>query len=214
MKEALEKRLCQRKALLPLIAAVLYTACRMDGFPRSIKEIASSAGTDHKAVSKIFALICKHIDANVGRVSPQQLIMRMCSELKIPVEHVEVCRITCGTVFNEGILEGCQQNVIAAAVLLLIISSLKIEIETATVARIAVCEKSALLSALKKLLPFSKELLRAHNIEGFVETESDTLPLIEKERDVADIKYCNTAISSNVDTVQSTQAAKSMDPSI
>jgi transcription initiation factor TFIIIB Brf1 subunit/transcription initiation factor TFIIB len=222
MKEALKKHLCQRKAPLPLIAAVLYTACRIDGFPRSMKEIALSAGADHKAVSKIFTLISKHIDVNMGRVSPQQLIMRMCSELKIPPEHVDVCRLVCGTVFNEGMLEGCQQNVIAAAVLLLMISSLKIEIDITAVARVAVCEKSALISALKKLFPFSRELLRVYNIEvalfdSISKTESDTFSvsnmLVEKDDGSSDHESSD-AVSSDVNIAQANLGSTSNNVSI
>ena len=164
MKDALKKKLCQRKALLPLIAAVLYMACRVEGYPRTLKEVSVSSGADSRAVGKIYSTISRSLDVNVGRVLPYQLVMRLCSQVKVPARYVDVCRIICEAIAERDILEGSQPNVVAAAVILLVSHAVRITIDVCAMCTFAVCEKHSVYLAFQKIIPHAVSLLRPHNI--------------------------------------------------
>jgi hypothetical protein len=171
MKDALKKKLCQRKALIPLIAAVLYMACRVEGFPRTLKEISVLSGVDSRAVGKIYSTISRGLDINVGRVLPYQLVMRLCSQMKFPARYVDVCRMICEAIAERDILEGSKPNVAAAAVILLVSHAVKVTIDVCALCTSAVCEKHSVYVAFQKIIPHAISLLKPHNIADIPDFE-------------------------------------------
>lgn len=98
-------------------------ACRAEGFPRTLRDLSSSAGVDARAAGKIFTSISKLLDIDTGRVLPKHLIIRLCSQLDLPSRLVEPGRRVCDRIADLGILEGSNPSIVAAAAIVFVLKS-------------------------------------------------------------------------------------------
>lgn len=163
----LKQKVFRRSLQLSLYVAVLYMACRAEGFPRSLRDLSITAGVDARAAGKIFTSISKLLDIDTGRVLPKHLIIRLCSQLDVPRQHVEPCRVVCDRIADLGLLEGSNPSIVAGAAIALQLDldrggrdSSGSSVDVVALAAAAGVDQSSISGALLKLQPYAHLLLQ------------------------------------------------------
>jgi transcription initiation factor TFIIB len=77
-----------RKAV---IACSVYMACKFNGVPRSVKEIASIFQVDTSAMTKACKLYQELLQTNVASSRPIDFLPRFCSKLELGADVVALC---------------------------------------------------------------------------------------------------------------------------
>lgn len=80
-KKALEKGFLRGRSIEALVAAAVYTACRMSGVPRTLEETSSVTRLPKKAVAKAYGALARTLQLRVPQAKPVDYISRFCSEL-------------------------------------------------------------------------------------------------------------------------------------
>ena len=134
-------------------------ACRLEGLPRTIKEISSTLGIESKIVGRIYIKINKSLDTNTAAmpILPKHLVPRICSQLKLP-SIISDANTICDNLLETGILGGCSPNVSAGAVIYFLCKRAEINVDTNQLCAAIVCDRSVLLNAYQRMLPLSNTL--------------------------------------------------------
>lgn len=131
-----EKRVSsQRKAThRPLMVAIIYIACKQEGFGRTFKELAKSTSESEKEIRNFYKSLDKLLPNNSSPLDSSSLVERFCARLNDPLP--EWVKIGAGNIARNatGILEGRQPATIAAASILLACSAAGIPMDHDTVA--------------------------------------------------------------------------------
>lgn len=111
----------QRKAThRPLMVAVIYIACKQEGFARTFKELAKSTSVVEKEIRASYKVVDKLLpNTSTAPLDSSSLVERFCARLNDPLP--EWVKIGAGNIVRlaTGILEGRQPATIAAASILL-----------------------------------------------------------------------------------------------
>lgn len=173
MRDVTAKKICRGFGLKPVMAAVIYMACRMEGVPRTQKEICSPLNVDVRAVNRIFVKISKSLNINNAslRILPKNLIPRLCSQLRL-TSIVSDCIAICENVAEMGVLDGNSPAVAAAAVIKFVCEINKVDVDFDRICTL-VCEKSIIKVAYQKLVPYTESLVpspssKADFVEGTI----------------------------------------------
>jgi transcription initiation factor TFIIB len=82
-KKALEKGFLRGRSIEALVAAAIYSACRMSGVPRTLEEISSVTGLTRKVIAKAYGALSRLLQLRVPPSKPADYISRFCSELEL-----------------------------------------------------------------------------------------------------------------------------------
>lgn len=111
----------QRKAThRPLMVAIIYIACKQEGFGRTFKELAKSTSVTEKEIRSFYKTLDKLLPNNTSApLDSSSLVERFCARLNDALP--EWVKIGAGNIARNatGILEGRQPATIAAASILL-----------------------------------------------------------------------------------------------
>lgn len=80
-RRAVEKDLIKGRAIEAVAAAALYAACRAEGVPRTLDEIAAVSKVDRKDIGRAYRLISRELELKLVPVSSTDYIDRFCSVL-------------------------------------------------------------------------------------------------------------------------------------
>ena len=80
-RKAVSHGLVRGRSIELLAAASVYAACRSQGMPRTIDEIAEAAGVEKKSLGRTFRFISKSLRLNLLPAKPQDYVHRYCSKL-------------------------------------------------------------------------------------------------------------------------------------
>ena len=166
MRKVTKEKMCRGFGSLPIMTAVLYLACRLEGHPRTQKEICQVLHADARSVNRIYTRISKSMDVNSAmlRILPKHMVPRLCSQLRLgPIVSDAVA--VCDAVAAAGLLDGNSPAVAAAAVMYFVCHQKKIELDFDHVCKL-VCEKAVINAAYQKLAPYSELLCSAFLPEG------------------------------------------------
>ena len=141
------------------MTACVYTACRQEGLPRTIKELSSALSTDSKCVGRIYQKLSTSLGLNTSgmRVLPGNLAPRMCSQLRLSKIVPEVMAI-CDVIVKGGMLDGTTPSVSAAAAVYYICKKRNLDVDIYQICAAVSCNQSFVLNAYEKLLPCSEAL--------------------------------------------------------
>jgi len=82
-RKAVEKGLVRGRSIEAVMAASIYAACRTQGIPRTLDEIAKYTRSGRKDVARCYRLLLREINIKVPLADPEAFIPRIASDLKL-----------------------------------------------------------------------------------------------------------------------------------
>lgn len=125
--EEKRKRLARGAKSDATMVAILFMACKKEGFPRTIKELSRASNVDEKEINKQYRTVAKLLPQNAAqRTTADDLVPRILAKLNLakPLEYPVVNAIKQTARDAEPTVEGRQPPSIAGAVVFLISKSL------------------------------------------------------------------------------------------
>ncbi|WP_330631850.1 transcription initiation factor IIB [Halocatena halophila] len=114
-RRALDEDLIRGRSIEGIAAAAVYAACRQEGFPRSLDELAEVSRVERSEIARAYRYIARELELALEPADPRQYIPRFCSALEcsedIKSKAMEICSITA----EEGLLSGKSPTGYAAA---------------------------------------------------------------------------------------------------
>lgn len=114
-KRALNEDLIRGRSIEGVSTAVLYTACRKEGIPRSLEEVTEVSRVGRKEIGRTYRYITQELGFEMVPVDPKKYIPRFSSKLELSNEvrtkANEIIEITS----KKGLLSGKSPSCFAAA---------------------------------------------------------------------------------------------------
>mgnify|MGYP001200109248 FL=1 len=83
-RKAVENKLVRGRSIEGVVAASLYSACRMQRIPRTLDEVGKHSRTGRKEIGRTFRAIARELMLNVTPASPTDYVPRFCAILELP----------------------------------------------------------------------------------------------------------------------------------
>ncbi len=80
-RKALEKGFLRGRSIEALVAAAVYSSCRMSGVPRTLEELSTVTRLPRKVIAKAYGALSRLLQLRVPQSKPADYISRFCSEL-------------------------------------------------------------------------------------------------------------------------------------
>ncbi|MFB6138828.1 MAG: transcription initiation factor IIB family protein, partial [Halosimplex sp.] len=139
-RRALDEDLIRGRSIEGVATACLYAACRKQGIPRSLEEIADVSRVDRKEIGRTYRYVAQELGLEMEPVDPKQYVPRFVSELdlggEVQTKATEIIDATAG----QGLLSGKSPTGFAAAAIYaasLLCDEKKTRREVADVAQVA-----------------------------------------------------------------------------
>ncbi|WP_306052079.1 transcription initiation factor IIB [Natronococcus wangiae] len=114
-RRTLEKDLIQGRSIEGVATSTLYAACRMEGIPRSLEEVAAVSRVDRKEIGRTYRYIAQELGLELEPVNPKKYVPRFCSELEVSAEVQTKVNEIIDTTAEQGLLSGKSPTGYAAA---------------------------------------------------------------------------------------------------
>ncbi len=85
-RKAVNKNLIRGRSIEGVVAASLYAACRQNGVPRTLDEIANASRVTRKEIGRTYRFMTRQLKLRLMPTRPQDYVSRFCSELKLSGE--------------------------------------------------------------------------------------------------------------------------------
>lgn len=82
-RQALAADLIRGRSIEGMASAAFYVACRQEGVPRSLDEVASISRVDKREIGRAFRYLTAELDLQYRPVEPSTYVPRFCSELDL-----------------------------------------------------------------------------------------------------------------------------------
>ena len=138
-RRALEEDLIRGRSIEGVATSTLYAACRMEGIPRSLDEVAAVSRVDRKEIGRTYRYVSQELDLEMQPVDPKKYVPRFCSELELPEEVQTKANEIIDTTAEQGMLSGKSPTGYAAAAIYasaLLCNQKKTQREVADVAQV------------------------------------------------------------------------------
>ncbi|MFC4248149.1 transcription initiation factor IIB family protein [Natribaculum luteum] len=138
-RRALEEDLIRGRSIEGVATSTLYAACRMEGIPRSLDEVAAVSRVDRMEIGRTYRYISKELSLEMEPVDPKKYVPRFCSELELSEEVQAKANEIIDTTAEKGMLSGKSPTGYAAAAIYasaLLCNEKKTQNEVATVAQV------------------------------------------------------------------------------
>src|SRR6056297_3440261 len=138
-RRALEADLIRGRSIEGVATATLYAACRKEGIPRSLEEVAGVSRVDRKEIGRTYRYISQELGLEMKPVDPTKYVPRFCSELDLPEEVQAKANEIIETSAEQGLLSGKSPTGYAAAAIYaasLLCNEKKTQREVAEVAQV------------------------------------------------------------------------------
>lgn len=112
--DSVAKKCFRGKNREALAAACLYTACRKEHAPRSLKEICAVSSVSKKEIGKCFQLLNKLCGNISGQVSPSDFMSRFCGNLNLPAHVQKMARMIASNAARLDLVAGRSPVSVAA----------------------------------------------------------------------------------------------------
>lgn len=176
IRDVISKQLCRGFGMLPIMTAVVYMACRLEGIPRTQKEICTALGADIRSANRIYTKVCRSLGINNAliRILPKHLVPRLCTKLRLN-NIISDTILLCDSVADLGLLDGNSPAAAAAAVINFVCGYRNIEVDLEHICALA-CDKSVKKLSELKLQPYADQLIAVLKSAGGVELPTVTPP--------------------------------------
>ena len=114
-RRALDDDLIRGRSIEGVATAALYAACRQEGIPRSLDEVAEVARVEQKEIGRTYRYIAQELSLGLEPVDPVQYVPRFCSELELSEEVEQKTREIIEVTAEQGMLSGKSPTGYAAA---------------------------------------------------------------------------------------------------
>ncbi len=138
-RQALNEDLIRGRSIEGVSTAALYAACRKEGIPRSLEEIAEVSRVDRKEIGRTYRYISQELGLEMRPVDPKKYVPRFSSQLDLSEEVQAKAKEIIDTTAEEGLLSGKSPTGFAAAAIYaasLLCNEKKTQREVADVAQV------------------------------------------------------------------------------
>ena len=138
-RRALKEDLIRGRSIEGVATSALYAACRQEGIPRSLNEVAAVSRVDRKEIGRTYRYVAQELELQMKPVDPAKYVPRFASDLDLSEEAqakaVEIIKTTA----EKGLLSGKSPTGYAAAAIYaasLLCNEKKTQREVANVAQV------------------------------------------------------------------------------
>ncbi|WP_306060366.1 transcription initiation factor IIB [Natronococcus wangiae] len=114
-RRALSEDLIRGRSIEGVATSCLYAACRQEGIPRSLEEVADVSRVEQKEIGRTYRYIAEELALELKPVDPKGYVPRFCSELgaseEVQVKAKEIIDVSA----EQGLLSGKSPTGYAAA---------------------------------------------------------------------------------------------------
>ncbi|WP_265110619.1 transcription initiation factor IIB [Halosolutus halophilus] len=138
-RRTLDEDLIRGRSIEGVATSTLYAACRMEGIPRSLDEVAAVSRVDRMEIGRTYRYISQELGLEMQPVDPKQYVPRFCSELDLSEEVQTKANEIIDTTAEKGLLSGKSPTGYAAAAIYasaLLCNEKKTQREVADVAQV------------------------------------------------------------------------------
>ncbi|MXV60933.1 transcription initiation factor IIB [Natronorubrum sp. JWXQ-INN-674] len=138
-RRALDEDLIRGRSIEGVATSTLYAACRMEGIPRSLEEVAAVSRVDRKEIGRTYRYVAQELGLEMKPVNPKQYVPRFSSELELSEEVQVKANEIIDTTTEKGLLSGKSPTGYAAAAIYaasLLCNEKKTQREVADVAQV------------------------------------------------------------------------------
>ncbi len=82
-RKALDKNLVQGRSIAAVVAASLYAACRMNGTPRSLRQVSKASLVNRKDVARCYRLLLRELDITMPVPDPLIFVPKIASSADV-----------------------------------------------------------------------------------------------------------------------------------
>jgi len=150
-----------------IIASCIYKACRLQGSPRSAKEIADMFKLNISHMTKgckkfdeiINMNICKNSNMSNNITKSSDFVQRFCSKLNIGTNICQICSYVCDKAEEFNLVSKCIPPSIAAGSIFLVCSLLKINITKKEISKTCQISEVTISKCYKNLYVYHQHIL-------------------------------------------------------
>ena len=138
-RRALNEDLIRGRSIEGVATAALYAACRQEGIPRSLDEVAEVSRVPQKEIGRTYRYISQELGLELKPVDPKQFVPRFASELGLSEEVQSKATEIIDVSAEQGLLSGKSPTGFAAAAIYaasLLCNEKKTQREVADVAQV------------------------------------------------------------------------------
>ncbi|ATW88403.1 transcription initiation factor TFIIB [Halohasta litchfieldiae] len=138
-RQALNEDLIRGRSIEGVSTAALYAACRKEGIPRSLEEIAEVSRVERKEIGRTYRYISQELGLEMRPVDPKRYVPRFSSQLDLSEEVQAKAKEIIDTTAEQGLLSGKSPTGFAAAAIYaasLLCNQKKTQREVADVAQV------------------------------------------------------------------------------
>ncbi|MFC6768688.1 transcription initiation factor IIB [Natrinema soli] len=114
-RRALDEDLIRGRSIEGVSTSCLYAACRREGIPRSLEEIADVSRVGRKEIGRTYRYIAQELSLAMEPVDPKEYVPRFCSELNSSEEVQAKANEIIDVTAEQGLLSGKSPTGFAAA---------------------------------------------------------------------------------------------------
>ncbi|MDG5761651.1 transcription initiation factor IIB [Natronococcus sp. A-GB1] len=114
-RRALNEDLIRGRSIEGVATGCLYAACRQEGIPRSLEEVADVSRVGKKEIGRTYRYIAQELSLEMQPVDPKEYIPRFCSQIGSGEEVQSKAREIIDTTAEQGLLSGKSPPGYAAA---------------------------------------------------------------------------------------------------
>eukprot|EP01113_Clastostelium_recurvatum_P013826 TRINITY_DN1742_c0_g1_i1.p1 TRINITY_DN1742_c0_g1~~TRINITY_DN1742_c0_g1_i1.p1 ORF type:complete len:385 (-),score=43.81 TRINITY_DN1742_c0_g1_i1:35-1042(-) len=164
-KQIEDLRTMRGRSAEPIIAASLYIACRLEGVPRTFKEICALTKVSKKEIGRYYKYMVEQLKSknvlstNLETITTSDFMSRFCNHLRLPVDVMKAATHVSKEAMRLGIVAGKSPISVAAAGIYMV-SQLSAEKRTQkNIGDIAGVSEVTIRNAYKDLYPHRAQLL-------------------------------------------------------
>lgn len=116
-RRALKEDLIRGRSIEGVASSALYVACRQEGIPRSLTEVADVSRVDRTEIARAYRYVSQELNLELEPVDPKKYVPRFASELDVSEEVKAKADEIIETSAEEGLLSGKSPTGFAAAAL-------------------------------------------------------------------------------------------------
>lgn len=114
-RRALSQDLIRGRSIEAVASGSLYAACRQEGLPRSLDEVADVSRVEKRDIGRTYRHVAAELDLNLAPVDPAEYLPRFCSELDLSEEVRRRAAEILSVASEEGLCSGRSPTGTAAA---------------------------------------------------------------------------------------------------
>jgi len=116
-RKAVMKKLIRGRSIEGMVSAALYAACRMEGIPRTLDEIAAVSKVSKKEIGRSYRFMARGLNLNLRPTSPIEYVDRFGDALNVSARTKKRAKEILQEAIKRGITSGKGPTGLAAAAL-------------------------------------------------------------------------------------------------